>query len=66
MILVLITSASSDGPDEPAHMRSLVKAFAACIHKRMVIDEDSDKTVDLLSNWIHRHWHFKEVFAHMR
>ena len=32
-ILVLTAYASSQGSDEPAEMRSLVRAFAACTHK---------------------------------
>ena len=30
-ILVIITSANSEGSGEPAHMRSLARAFSACI-----------------------------------
>ena len=32
-ILKRIASASSDGSDEPMHMRNLVRVFASCINK---------------------------------
>ena len=32
-ILVLLNLASSEGSDEPVHMRSLARAFSSCIHK---------------------------------
>ena len=33
LILVLITYTTSKGSDEPTHLHSLLRAFAACIHK---------------------------------
>ena len=32
-IMVLITSATSEGSDKPAYLRSLARAFAVCTHE---------------------------------
>ena len=39
--LVLIAYASNEGSDEPAHLRSLVRAFVARAHKGEDVDEGS-------------------------
>ena len=46
-ILVLIAYASYEGLDEPAHLRSLARAFMARAHKEEDVDEGSHRIIGI-------------------
>ena len=66
---VFIVSTSSEGSDEPAHMRILTRWFIAHIHilstSGVDVDEDLDQRLDFKPRWKHHHGHLFEYFVHV-
>ena len=61
--MVLITKATSEGSGEPAHLRSLARAFAVCTHKSIEVDEGSDQKSDIEPHWMAAYAHLKNEFT---
>ena len=63
-----------NGPICKAHQREekaqaslgrLTRAFTACIHRKMNVEESSGQTLDLLLDRIHKHGLLLEAFVHI-
>ena len=62
-MMVFSPQATSDGSSDPAHPRSLTRAFAVRTHEVWEVDEGSDHKSGIQLHWMAAHARLKNEFT---